>query len=220
VAFDANPATGVPVYDSYDTSAPWGQWGGTSIAAPQWAALFAIADQARAAAGAGPLSSTQALSLLYATYNTTSFASDFHDVTSGTSTGHPHYSAGTGCDLVTGPGTPTANQLVNLLTGQTSTSTVTHFGITATSTSTAGSSFNITVTALNSSNNTVTGYNGTVRFSSTDGQAALPGNSTLSSGVGTFSQYVHPPRLRPRAFLGRNGGRAQRYVRPGRERRE
>ena len=157
-----NPSTGVPVYDSFDTSTPWGQWGGTSIAAPQWAALFAIADQARAAAGEGPLSSTQALSLLYGTYNSSSYSSDFHDITSGTSTGHPNYSAGTGYDLVTGLGTPIANQLVNVLGGQTSTSTVTHFGITATSTSTAGSSFSITVTALNSSNNTVTGYSGTV----------------------------------------------------------
>ena len=187
VAYDANPSTGVPVYDSYDTSTPWGQWGGTSIAAPQWSALFAIADQARAAAGAGPLSSTQALSLLYATYSTPSYSSDFHDITSGTSTGNPHYSAGPGYDLVTGLGTPIANQLVNVLGGQTSTSTVTHFGITATSTSTAGSSFSITVTALNSSNDTVTGYNGTVQFTSTDGQAVLPGNSALTAGVGTFS---------------------------------
>ncbi len=29
-------------------STPWGQWGGTSDAAPQWAALIAIADQGRA----------------------------------------------------------------------------------------------------------------------------------------------------------------------------
>ena len=106
VAYDANPSTGVPVYDSYDTSTPWGQWGGTSIAAPQWAAVFAIADQARAAAGEGPLSSTQALSLLYGTYNSPSYSSDFHDITSGTSTGHPKYSAGPGYDLVTGLGTP------------------------------------------------------------------------------------------------------------------
>ena len=47
VAYDANPATGFPVYNSYNTSAAaaWGQWGGTSDAAPQWAALIAIADQ-------------------------------------------------------------------------------------------------------------------------------------------------------------------------------
>jgi hypothetical protein len=189
VAYDANPSTGVPVYDSFDTSTAWGQWGGTSIAAPQWAALFAIADQARAAGGQGPLISTQALSLLYATYNSSSYSSDFHDITSGTSTGSPHYTAGTGYDLVTGLGTPNASQLVNVLGGATSspTTTVTHFAITPTSTGPAGSSFSFTITALNSSNNTVAGYNGTVRVTSTDGQAVLPANPTLSSGMGSFS---------------------------------
>ena len=50
VSYDADPNTGFPVYDSYNngTADPWGQWGGTSDAAPQWAALTAIADQGRA----------------------------------------------------------------------------------------------------------------------------------------------------------------------------
>ncbi len=53
VAYDADPNTGFPVYDSYNnpSSDPWGQWGGTSDAAPQWAALIAIADQERALTG-------------------------------------------------------------------------------------------------------------------------------------------------------------------------
>ena len=55
VAYDSNPNTGFSVYDSYNNpvSAPWGQWGGTSDAAPQWAALVAIADQGRAAGRQG-----------------------------------------------------------------------------------------------------------------------------------------------------------------------
>src|SRR5262249_13040563 len=52
---------------------------------------------------------------------------------------------------------------------------------------TAGSAFSFTVTALDQFNNTVTGYTGTVHFTSSDGQAVLPANSTLSNGVGTFS---------------------------------
>src|SRR5262249_20579471 len=36
-------------------------------------------------------------------------------------------------------------------------------------------------------NNTATGYTGTVRFTSSDGQAVLPNNSTLSSGTGSFN---------------------------------
>ncbi len=63
----------------------------------------------------------------------------------------------------------------------------THFSVTAPATATAGSAFNFTVTAQDAFNNTATGYSGTVHFTSSDGQAVLPANSTLTSGVGTFS---------------------------------
>ena len=69
VAYDADPNTGFPVYDTYNnaTSAPWSQFGGTSDAAPQWAALIAIADQGRALAGLGSLDGpSQTLPQLYA----------------------------------------------------------------------------------------------------------------------------------------------------------
>ena len=115
VSYDADPNTGFPVYDSYNngTTSPWGQWGGTSDAAPQWAALIAIADQGRAIAGQGSLDgATQTLPLLYSMS-----ANDFHDITSGTSTGTTQYSAGPGYDLVTGRGTPFANLVVNDLIG-------------------------------------------------------------------------------------------------------
>ena len=57
----------------------------------------------------------------------------------------------------------------------------------ATSTPTAGSAFNITVTAEDTFGNVVSGYNGTVQLTTSDGQAVLPANDTLSSGVGVFS---------------------------------
>jgi hypothetical protein len=57
----------------------------------------------------------------------------------------------------------------------------------ATSTISTGVAFNFTVTALDALNNPVTSYSGTVHFSSTDGSAILPGNSTLTNGTGTFS---------------------------------
>src|SRR5262249_13668226 len=59
--------------------------------------------------------------------------------------------------------------------------------VTAPATATAGTAFSFTVTALDANNNTVTRYTGTVHFTSTDGQAVLPANSTLSNGVGTLS---------------------------------
>ena len=43
------------------------------------------------------------------------------------------------------------------------------------------------VTALDQGNHTATGYTGTVHFSSSDGNATLPANSTLTNGVGAFS---------------------------------
>jgi hypothetical protein len=49
----------------------------------------------------------------------------------------------------------------------------------------------LTITALDSNNNIVTNYSGTVQFSSTDGAASLPSNSTLSNGTGTFSYTLN-----------------------------
>jgi hypothetical protein len=110
VAYDADPNTGFAIYDSYNFSsyAPWAVYGGTSAGAPQWAALVAIADQGRALAGRGSLDGPgQTLPALYQLP-----AGDFHDVTGGTSTGTPNYSAGPGYDFVTGRGTPIADLVV------------------------------------------------------------------------------------------------------------
>ena len=63
----------------------------------------------------------------------------------------------------------------------------THFAVSAPASATAGSAFSTDVTALDQFNNTAAGYAGTVHFTSSDGQAVLPANSTLSSGAGTFS---------------------------------
>ena len=107
VAFDANPNSGVAVYDSYNngTSAPWVKVGGTSLSAPSWSALLAIADQGRAAAGLSSLDgSSQTLPKLYALPS-----SDFNDITTGSNN---TYTAGVGYDLVTGRGSPKANFVV------------------------------------------------------------------------------------------------------------
>jgi hypothetical protein len=58
------------------------------------------------------------------------------------------------------------------------------------SATTAGDAHTLTVTALDSDDSVMTGYTGTVRFTSSDPQAVLPGNYTFTAadaGVHTFS---------------------------------
>jgi subtilisin-like proprotein convertase family protein len=62
-----------------------------------------------------------------------------------------------------------------------------HLAVSVPAGATAGTAFSITVTAQDAFGNTATGYTGTVHFSSSDGQAVLPVNSTLLNGTGTFS---------------------------------
>jgi hypothetical protein len=268
ISFDADPGSGVSVYDSYNgnvTGGPWYQFGGTSLSAPCWAALIAIADQLRAAQSLGSLSGlTQTLPKLYALSS-----GDYHDVT----TGNNGFAAGTGYDLVTGIGTPIVSKLVPDLAGVTppaftsgspptsvtagqtyhftftasgtnvtlsasnlpawltftpatgvltgsSTIAATYTNLQVTASNAAGSvtqtfnvtvnpaaanhlvvsapasavannAFNITVTAQDQFNNTATSYGGTVGFKSSDNSATLPGNHTLTNGVGTFGVTLH-----------------------------
>ncbi len=55
------------------------------------------------------------------------------------------------------------------------------------SSTTAGVSGSVTVTAYDAYGDVATGYAGLVHFTSSDGQAVLPADSTLSSGTGTFT---------------------------------
>ena len=57
----------------------------------------------------------------------------------------------------------------------------THLAVTAPASATAGMPFSVTVMALDASNNQLTGYAGTVRFASTDSQAALPSTYTFTA---------------------------------------
>lgn len=110
VAYDADPGTGFSVYDSTGggTDGPWYQVGGTSAGSPQWAGLIAIADQGRGYQGKGSLDGPH--DTLPALYRMP--PADFHDITSG----YNGYFAGPGYDLVTGLGSPVANELVDDLT--------------------------------------------------------------------------------------------------------
>jgi subtilase family serine protease len=90
--------------------------GGTSCGSPQWAGIFALANQARAAGGKGPLGFAN--TALYGIYgNASKYAADFHDITIGNNTlaGQPvtGFAAKPGYDLATGIGTPNVANLIN-----------------------------------------------------------------------------------------------------------
>jgi hypothetical protein len=63
----------------------------------------------------------------------------------------------------------------------------THFRVSAPGSATAGAPLSVTVTALDAYGNTAAAYAGTVHFASSDAQAALPADTTLSGGSGTLS---------------------------------
>jgi len=63
----------------------------------------------------------------------------------------------------------------------------THFSVSSPANIPIGMPFNFTVQALDSSNQTVMSYSGTVHFTSTDPHALLPADSTLVSGTNVFS---------------------------------
>lgn len=116
IAWDADPSTGVAVYDStpYQGQSGWFEVGGTSVGSPSWAALVALVDQGRTT----PLSSAGSTgNILNDLYNlagstgSTGYTTYFHDITSG-SNGNP---ALPGYDLVTGIGSPQGNNLIPAL---------------------------------------------------------------------------------------------------------
>ncbi|MBV9497010.1 MAG: IPT/TIG domain-containing protein, partial [Acidobacteria bacterium] len=65
--------------------------------------------------------------------------------------------------------------------------TATHFTVSAPATTIAGNPLSVTVTARDAFENVVTGYAGTVHFTSSDPNATLPTDSTLTNGSATFS---------------------------------
>lgn len=87
--------------------------GGTSAGSPQWAGITALANQARANLGKGPIGDLNPT--LYAIFHSARYATDFHDITVGNDqlVGTPvGYAAGTGYDLSSGIGSPVVDQLI------------------------------------------------------------------------------------------------------------
>ena len=95
------------------TSCTANEYGGTSFAAPMWAGYIALVNQQLAADGYSTIGYINPY--LYSFGVSSSYATDFHDITSGKS---GSYSAVTGYDLVTGWGSPNGQGLLNALVGE------------------------------------------------------------------------------------------------------
>lgn len=122
VSYDGDPNTGFSVYDTvrYQGQSGWFQVGGTSAGAPQWAALFAIANSMRVAGNKATLSSTSStISPVYGVASSSNLSSNFHDILSGTNGNCGALcTAVAGYDYVTGLGSPQANNIINALVAQ------------------------------------------------------------------------------------------------------
>ncbi len=177
VSFNADPNSGVAVYDSvnYSGQSGWFTVGGTSAAAPAWAGLVAITDQGLAQASKGTLTNNQLQTQLYSLPSAA-----FHDIT----TGFNGYSATPGYDLVTGLGTPVANVLVpdllaaNGVTIKAPTTTAS----TSTSASTTTSAHARASLQVVVSSSPTTGASGNVGGSSTSS-----GSATAAGSVGILT---------------------------------
>jgi subtilase family serine protease len=120
VSMVADPATGAWIADTYNRhpSNPFAVVGGTSLSAPAWAGLFALANQGRAAAGESSLNRITPTAAQHALYMLPQ--TGYNSITGGSN----GYTANAGYNLVTGFGTPVANLLVPDLIAYQGTGTV------------------------------------------------------------------------------------------------
>ncbi|MDF3084784.1 S53 family peptidase [Burkholderia sola] len=118
VAYDADPASGFAVYDSYGYAGQsgWFVVGGTSAGAPQWSALIAIANSVRIARGKTTLNAVSAIQSVLYGLASSAYATNFRDIVSGSNGACGTLcTAATGYDYVTGLGRPIAANLVQAL---------------------------------------------------------------------------------------------------------
>ena len=179
VSLDADPNTGYAIY----VGGSWQLYGGTSCAAPIWAAYTAIVNQQRLTNGSSMIGFLNPT--LYPLAQTISYSTDFHDITTGNNN---YYYAAIGYDNASGWGSFNGLSLFyDLVTGPSRSATSTTL---ASSANPSGYGSPVTFTA------TVTGSSptGTVTFNdgtTTLGTGAVSGGkvmlATSSLSVGTHS---------------------------------
>jgi hypothetical protein len=114
VAYVGDPTTGVAVYNTTPNASGntgWDSFGGTSVGAPQWAGLVALANQKRVKGGLDLIGNGQLNNFVYGIARKF-YDQTFNDITTGDNTLHP---ATESFDQATGWGTPKAQALINKL---------------------------------------------------------------------------------------------------------
>ena len=121
VAFNADPNTGqiIATIQLGSSSVSWMSVGGTSLAAPQWAGLIAVANAVRAQAGKPPLGAPHAVLYSQIAATPSNYSSVFADITKGSNGNCAPCSATVGYDMVTGLGTPNFASLLSALVSST-----------------------------------------------------------------------------------------------------
>jgi len=119
VAFNADPATGqyVALTPRGSATTTWNSFGGTSIGAPQWAGLVAVANARRAVAARAPLGDFHAALYRAIAGSPVPHAAAFADIVDGRDGACATCTAAVGYDTVTGWGTPNAGALLDALAG-------------------------------------------------------------------------------------------------------
>lgn len=109
IALDSDPSTGYAIY----FGGKWKVYGGTSCAAPLWAALTALVNQQLATQGQNALGFPNPS--LYQLGQSQNYGVSFNDVSDGSTNGY--YQAVSGFDLATGWGTFKGDGLISNLAG-------------------------------------------------------------------------------------------------------
>jgi len=110
VSYNADPATGVTIYNSIPDAngeSGWSQIGGTSAGAPQWAGLLAVINEGRAIIGKPTLDGVKDVLPWLSTYP----SNNFRDIITGTN----GFEATPGIDYATGIGSPRAHKVARAL---------------------------------------------------------------------------------------------------------
>jgi kumamolisin len=168
-------------------------YGGTSFAAPMWAGYLALTNQQEFANTGKTLGFINPA--LYTIGLSSSYDTDFHDITSGSN----GYSATVGYDLATGWGSPNGTNLLNALTGSSSSPSFSLSASpspisvdrgssgTSTITATISGGFNAAITLSASGE----GTGDTVTFSPNPIAAPGSGTSTMTVKVGRAALGNH-----------------------------